>query len=212
MNEWPTRVRIGVPPSSRTISGTAFEQIRLCTTFSPGFRSRIGRGQHRGGGGARHRLRLVVDEHHAVGVAVEREADGGVVVEHRALEVLEVLDRGRVGRVVRERAVELAEQEGELDRQAGEHGRRDQPADAVGGVGDDPQRAERVEVDERVDVGDERGQQVALLGATRVLGALEEPTGDHGLDLGEAGVLPDRQRRRPGTASRRCTGPGCGWR
>ena len=41
MNECPTRVRIGVPPCSRMISGTAFEQMRLCTTVSPGWRSRM---------------------------------------------------------------------------------------------------------------------------------------------------------------------------
>ena len=69
----------------------------------------------------RHRLAGVVDEEHAVGVAVEREADIGAEVEHRALEVLEVLELDRVGGVVRERAVELAEEHGERERQALEH-------------------------------------------------------------------------------------------
>ena len=57
--------------------------------------------------------------------------------------------------------------------------------------------AERVEVDERVDVGDERGQEIATLGPTGILGALEQPAGDHRLDLGQAGVLPDGERARP---------------
>ena len=155
------------------------------------------RRQHRGGGGPGHRLRLVVDQHDAVGVAVEREAHRGVGVEHRALEVLEVVGVGGVGRVVGERAVELAEEQREVEREPGEHRRRDQAADAVGGVGDDAQRRERVEVDERVHVGDERRQQVARLGAARVFGALEQPTGDHGLDLGQPGVLPDGQGAGP---------------
>ena len=67
----------------------------------------------RGGGRAADRLALVVDEEHAVGVAVEREADVGAEVEHRALEVLQVLGLDRVGGVVRERAVELAEEHGQ---------------------------------------------------------------------------------------------------
>src|ERR671914_303200 len=36
MNEWPTRVRTGVPPCSATISGTAFDVIRLWITVAPG--------------------------------------------------------------------------------------------------------------------------------------------------------------------------------
>ena len=49
----------------------------------------------------------------------------------------------------------------ELEREAGEDGGRDHATDSVGGVGDDPERREGVEVDERVHVGHERGQQVA---------------------------------------------------
>ena len=64
---------------------------------------------------------LVVDEEHAVGVAVERETDVGAEVEHRALEVLQVLELDRIGGVVRERAVELAEEHRERERQAFEH-------------------------------------------------------------------------------------------
>src|SRR2546428_32623 len=37
----PTRVRTGVPPISRMISGTAREQMRLWTTVSPGCLARI---------------------------------------------------------------------------------------------------------------------------------------------------------------------------
>ena len=36
MNECPTLVRTGLPPSSVTTSGTAFEQIRLCKIVAPG--------------------------------------------------------------------------------------------------------------------------------------------------------------------------------
>ena len=41
MKLWPTRVRTGVPPISRMMSGTAREQIRLWTTVSPGWWARM---------------------------------------------------------------------------------------------------------------------------------------------------------------------------
>ena len=108
MNECPTRVRTGVPPFSRMISGTAFEQMRLCTIVSPGMLLEDPLGHDRGGGRAADGLAEIVDEEHAIGVAVEREADVGAAVDDGALEVLQVLDLDRVGRVVREGAVELA--------------------------------------------------------------------------------------------------------
>ena len=151
------------------------------------------RGEHRGGGRARHGLPELVDEHDAVGVAVEREAEAGVVVAHRALEVLEVLDHGGVGLVVGEGAVELAVEHREVRGQPGEDRRDDQSADAVRGVGDDPDGRQRIDVDERVDMGDERGQEIATFDPTWVLGPLEQPAGDHRLDLGESGVLADRR-------------------
>ena len=98
---------------------------------------------------------------------------------HRGLEVLEVLDVDRVGGVVRERAVELAEEELELEGQPRHHRGHDQAAHAVGGVGDDAQRRQRGDVDERAHVGDERGEQVATLDPARVLAALEQAAGDH---------------------------------
>ena len=69
------------------------------------------------------RLALLVDEEHPVGVAVEGQADVGADLEHPGLEVAQVLGLDRVGRVVRERAVELAVQDLEVERQAVEHRR-----------------------------------------------------------------------------------------
>ena len=117
----------------------------------------------RGRGGAAHRLPGVVDEEHAVGVAVEREPDVGAEVEHRALEVLEVLELDRVGGMVRERAVELAVQHGERERQPLEHLGHDEPAHAVGRVGDDGERPQHRRVDERPHVIAERLEQVEVL-------------------------------------------------
>ena len=49
-------------------------------------------GEDRGGGGPGDDLALVVDEDDAIGVAVEREPDRGVLGEHRPPEVGEVLE------------------------------------------------------------------------------------------------------------------------
>ena len=151
------------------------------------------------GGGDRsgERLGLVVDEEDAVGVAVERQPDVGVGVEHRPLEVLEVLGLDRVGGMVRERPVELRKEDRQVERQVGEHGGDDGAAHPVGGVGDHAQRAQRVDVDERVDVLDVLGKQVTLLDPAPLGGAFEEPARDRSPNLGQTRVLADGRGARP---------------
>ena len=176
MNEWPTRARTGVPPSSRTSSGTALEQIRLWTTVrsSGGAsvrkpfedRARDERCRQR----PAHRLRAIVDEEHSIGVAVEREPDVGALVDDRGLQVTEVLRLDGVGRMVGEGAVELAEEDRRAEWQAFEDRGHDESTDAVRRVRDDAKWRERTHVDERMDVRDELGEQVTLLDATRRVG------------------------------------------
>ena len=97
MNEWPTRVRTGVPPCSRMTSGTAFEQIRLCRMVAPGCGASMLGGHDGRGERARHQLALVVDQEDPVGVAVEGQADVGPGLEHPGLQIDQVLglDRDR---------------------------------------------------------------------------------------------------------------------
>src|SRR3954465_2219580 len=101
MNEWPTRVRTGSPPCSRTISGTAREGIRLWMIVvprpfpSPPPPTRAGTAdglpRPRGGaGGGAPRPAGLVDDEHAVGVTVEGQADVGAVRPDRGLQVDEV--------------------------------------------------------------------------------------------------------------------------
>ena len=61
------------------------------------------------GGGERPRddLRLLGYEEHAIGIAVERDAELAPVLDDRALQVGEVLGLDRVGLVVGEVAVQL---------------------------------------------------------------------------------------------------------
>ena len=149
-------------------------------------------GDHRGGGRARDGLALLVDHEHPVGVAVEGEADVGAGLEDPGPQVGLVLDLDGVGRVVREAAVELAVEEVEVEGQLGEHRRHDEPAHAVGGVGDHLERHEHRRVDERADVLGEVVQQVDAGEQARLGGRRRYAGADHGLDAVEAGVLADR--------------------
>ena len=116
---------------------------------------------HDGGGGrAADGLARVVDEEDAIRVAVEREADVGAAVDDGALEVLQVLDLDRVGRVVREGPVELGEEDREVERQAVEHLGDDEPTHPVRRVGDDRERQQHVPVDEALHVPGELVEQV----------------------------------------------------
>ena len=127
-----------------------------------------------------------------------RPADVGAGLEHPGLEVDLVRRVDRVGGVVREGAVELAVHDLEVERQPVEHGGHDEPAHAVGGVGDDLQRraAREVSTNERTCVG-VVAEQVgsALLALETRRDRLEAGRG-HRLDVVEAGVLARPAWRR----------------
>jgi hypothetical protein len=129
----------GVPPSSRTTSGTAFEQIRLCRMVEPGFLASMPLATRAVVREPGQELGLLVDEEHPVGVAVEGQADIGADLEHPGLEVALVLGLDRVGRMVREGAVELAVHDLDVEGQALEDLGGHVTAHAVGRVGHDLQ-------------------------------------------------------------------------
>ena len=86
---------------------------------------------------------------------------------------------------------------GERERQTLEHRGHDEPAHAVGGVGDDLQRLQRRRVDERAHVLAERLEQVDVLDLARDLAPRRDARRDHLLDLLQAGLLADRRRAGP---------------
>ena len=104
-----------------------------------------------------------------------------------------VLGLDRVGGVVRERAVELAVEDLEVERQPSNTAGHDEAAHAVGGVGHDLQRLQHRQVDERADVVGERRRAgrcvVTVPGRSAAAGT---PAAASSPDLGEAGVLADR--------------------
>ena len=154
-------------------------------------------GHDRGRRRPTHGFAAVVDQEHAVGVAVERQPDVGAGLEHALAQRLEVLGLDRVGGMVRERAVELAEEHLEVEREPGEDPGHHEPTHAVRGVGHDLQGPERGDVDERADVGGELGEEILLPHLTALLGPLEEPRRDRVLDLGEPGGLADGRGAGP---------------
>ena len=198
MNEWPTRVRTGraavlADDLGHRLRADQVVHDRLARVLLEDA-LRDDRGRRR----AAHGLTEVVDEEHAVGVAVEREADVGAAVEHRALQVLEVLDLDRVGRVVRERAVELAEEHGERERQALEHLRHDEATHAVRGVGDDLRAAaaRRRSTNDRTWSANSSSRS-SVLDLARHLTPVGDAGRDHLLDLREPGLLADRRGAGP---------------
>ena len=104
--------------------------------------------------------RLLVDEEHAIGVAVEGESYVCAGFHDPTLQVDEVLGLDGVSRMIREVAIELAEEDLDLERQAAEHRWRNEHAHAVCGVGDDLERPKAGDVHERVHMPSELVQQV----------------------------------------------------
>ena len=85
MNECPTRVRTG---HAAVLADHLGHRARADEVVHDGL-ARVpiedSGGDDRGGRRTAHRLPGVVDEEHAIGVAVERESDVGAEVEHHAL-------------------------------------------------------------------------------------------------------------------------------
>ena len=154
-------------------------------------------GQHRRRRRARDAGARLVDHEDPIGISVERQADVEATSDDAGPDVALVGRLQRVGRVVGERAVELAVHHLQFDGgQAIEHRRHDESAHSVRCVGDHAQRAQLLDVDERHDVVDERRQQV-LFGPPAAGGCgSRAPACEHGLgddlDLPEAAVDADR--------------------
>ncbi len=139
----------------------------------------------------------LVDHEHAVGVAVERQAEIETARDHTRPQVALVRRLERIGGVVRERAVEFGVHHLEFDSREPLHHRWDhETTHAVGGVGDDLHLADVGRIDEGQHMVGEAAEQV-LLGARATLGRGPRcpPVEDvlsHPLHLGETGVDTDR--------------------
>ena len=145
MYEWPTRVRTGTPPRSRMISGTALEQMRLCRMVAPGCLSSM----------AAATRAVVVEPDTGTPWSSTRKQRSASPSKARPTSAPVARIRccratrfsgwmgsaGWLGKV----AVELAEEDLQLERQALEDRRDHQAPHAVGRVGDDLERLQGVE-------------------------------------------------------------------
>ena len=111
MKEWPTWVRMGRAAHLGHDLGHHVRADEVVEDRLARVLGQHGRGHERRRQRTRHRLGLLVDEEDAVGVPVEGQADVGALLEHRRLQIDQVLGLDRVGRVVREGAVELGEED-----------------------------------------------------------------------------------------------------
>ena len=199
MNECPTRERIGVPPDSRTTSGTAREQMRLCTTLPARVaRPRIAWARIASWSSPRPVTAWSSTRNTRSASPSNARPTSASSLTTRALQVLEVLRLDRVGRVVRERAVELGEEHrrartGSPENTAGTT--RPPTPFAVSATTRSGRSASR-STNERT-WATNAAEQVATLDPAGLLGPLEQTLGDHGLDLAQAGVLADRRRAGP---------------
>ena len=155
----------------------------------------------RGRGRSADRLALVVDQEHPIGVAVERQPDVGARLQHALPQRDEVLGLDRVGGMVRERAVELAEEDLELEREPREDLRHHESTHPVRGVGHDLRAAGGTETSTKERTwAAKSAEEILLADLAALLGPLEQPGGDRVLDLGQPGGLPDRRGARLGRA------------
>src|SRR5207249_1072331 len=121
------------------------------------------RGQKGGDEIAGYELARVVDEEAAVGVAVERSAEVGVLLQRLRHDELAVLGQQRVRLVVRKRSVGLEEATNGVDRQSFQHAWQHHTGHAVRGVDHHPQRLDRLDLDEREHPLDPGGPDVVWL-------------------------------------------------
>ena len=86
---------------------------------------------------APHNVAIAIDDANAIRIAIEADAEIRAARAHGLDEILEILDDRRIGVMVRERAVALAEQSRPLDIEMIEELGGDERADAVAAVDDD---------------------------------------------------------------------------
>ena len=150
MNEWPTCERTGMPPALRDRFGHAAAADQVVEDLRAGIEAQRVDADERGHDVAADQRAVLVDDEHAVGVAVERDAEIAAVLDDGALQVDHVLGFDRARGMVRERAVEFEVERDDFARQVLEDARHRFAGHAVAGVDRDLERFDRGDVvDER---------------------------------------------------------------
>ena len=198
MNEWPTLVRIGIPPACGDDLGHRPRGDQVVEDRRARGLGQFPHGDQCGDGAGRHRLALLVHHEAPVGVAVEREPDVGAGATHLGLQVDEVRRVQRVGLVVGKTAVQVEVQRFETQRQSVEHHGHGQPGHAVAGVHHDMQGPDGGQIDEPAQVLGVVRQQAPTGDGPRCVGQRSGRSVQDGhrvvADRGETGLQAQRHR------------------
>ena len=197
MKACPTRLTSGTPPARSIVCGHRPARADVVDDLLARRLGEDGLGDERRHEVAGNELPRVVDEEAAVGVPVVGDPEVGRLLGDLRHDELAVLRKERVGLVVREAAVglEVAADDVEL-RNSIEDRRQHHAGHPVRRVDHDTQWADRLDVDEREDLGDEARPDIL---------APDRPSARRGLearlcacpDLGKSRVSTDRKRSAP---------------
>ena len=132
-------------------------------------RKHIGSKQHQLAVGMNN-LPAAGDHAEAVAIAIKGQPQFGIQRAHGGNQVLQVFGFGRVGMMVRELAVHVAKEFGDLAAQRAEQLRRHRPRHAVAAVDDDAHRAREAHI--RSDARQIRGQHVGGFPRARAVGEI----------------------------------------
>ena len=168
MNAWPTRFTSGSPPARSDRLRHRPRRTHVVDHLAAALAAEDRLREQRRHEVARHELAAVVDEEAAVGVAVVGDAEVRALLARLPDDELAVLRQQRVRLVVRERPVRLEVAAHDVEhRQPLEHRRQHRARHAVRRVDHDPQRPQRIDVDERQHAVDEAATRCPRRGSRR---------------------------------------------
>jgi hypothetical protein len=206
MKEWPTRSRIGTAARLADLLGHDAARPEIVDDRRPRMAPQLRAREEDRDQVAADPDAAGSEEHAAVAVAVEGDAEIGAGLLHRLLEVVDVLVLERVGLMAREAAVGLPAEADEVDRQVAED-RVEMGADrAVGEVDGD------LQLRRLLDLFAEMGAVVGLDAARRDLRAALRLLGREPLDLLQPRLLADGEGLLAADLEARCPRADCATR
>ena len=150
---WPVFHISGVPPSSATRSNKLWLAFTSAMIVAPGSSLQHGPGEDHQQLVAPDHAALAVDRADAVAVAVEGDAEVELLARNERLEVGEILLDGRIGVVVGESAVDLAEDDVMMAGKLLDQHVQDRTCSAVPGVPADAEGFAGESLQQAVDIG-----------------------------------------------------------
>ncbi len=151
-------------------------------------------GHNRGHHVAADKLATIVDQKHAIRVSIERDAHIEAVRDDGGAQIAGILRLDRVGLMIREGAVQLEEERGELAGQVFENERQHLAGHAIAGVDGNPHRPDGGDIDHRQCVRDKRRGNVTLIQVAMATGIAKLAGQDEVANLANALIHRERAR------------------